>query len=86
MLLKNFSLIFYRLGFAAEAYPRKIIPSEVILSVNGKTKNIFDYEDKLEFYDQIIEFLQTIFFKYAFILFCLFNLYKMLISLQVLAR
>ncbi|XP_037808235.1 actin-related protein 10 [Lucilia sericata] len=56
-----------KLGFAAEAYPRKIIPSEVILSVNGKTKNIFDYEDKLEFYDQIIEFLQTIFFKYLLV-------------------
>lgn len=56
---------FYRLGFAAEAYPRKIIPSEVILSENGKINNIFDYKDSIDFYDHVVDFLQTIFFKYT---------------------
>ncbi|XP_013108584.1 actin-related protein 10 [Stomoxys calcitrans] len=56
-----------KFGFAAEAYPRKILPTEVILSSNGKTKNLFDYEDKLEFYDQMVDFLQTIFFKYLLV-------------------
>ncbi|XP_075157327.1 actin-related protein 10 [Haematobia irritans] len=56
-----------KFGFAAEAYPRKILPTEVILSSNGKTKNLFDYEDKQEFYDQMVDFLQTIFFKYLLV-------------------
>lgn len=52
-----------RLGFAAEAYPRKIIPSEVILSSNGKTKTLLDYESNTNLYDQFVDFLQMIFFK-----------------------
>lgn len=47
----------------AEAYPRKIIPSEITVSSTGKLKNIFKYEDEQEFYDQLIEFLQMVFFK-----------------------
>lgn len=61
----NLVLFQIRFGFAAEAYPRKILPTEVILSSNGKTKYLFDYADKLEFYDQMVDFLQTIFFKYV---------------------
>ncbi|XP_005187643.1 actin-related protein 10 [Musca domestica] len=56
-----------KFGFAAEAYPRKIIPTEVILSSSGETKHLFDYGDKLEFYDQMVDFLQTIFFKYLLV-------------------
>ncbi|XP_018784327.1 PREDICTED: actin-related protein 10 [Bactrocera latifrons] len=57
-----------KLGFAAEAYPRKIIPSEVILSSNGKTKALLDYDSNTELYDQFVDFLQMIFFKHLLVI------------------
>ncbi|XP_034124933.1 actin-related protein 10 [Drosophila guanche] len=56
-----------KLGFAGEAYPRKIMPTEVVLTTTGNTKRLFDYEQKDELYDQIIDFLQTIFFKHLLV-------------------
>ncbi|XP_001355504.2 actin-related protein 10 [Drosophila pseudoobscura] len=56
-----------KLGFAGEAYPRKIMPTEVVLTTTGKTKRLFDYERKEELYDQIVDFLQTIFFKHLLV-------------------
>ncbi|XP_022210409.2 actin-related protein 10 [Drosophila obscura] len=56
-----------KLGFAGEAYPRKVMPTEVVLTTTGKTKRLFDYEQKEEFYDQIVDFLQTIFFKHLLV-------------------
>ncbi|XP_034671008.1 actin-related protein 10 [Drosophila subobscura] len=56
-----------KLGFAGEAYPRKIMPTEVVLTTTGITKRLFDYEQKDELYDQIIDFLQTIFFKHLLV-------------------
>uniref|UniRef100_A0A1B0ALV7 Actin-related protein 10 n=1 Tax=Glossina palpalis gambiensis TaxID=67801 RepID=A0A1B0ALV7_9MUSC len=56
-----------KLGFAAEAYPRKIIPTEYISSANGESKKLFNYETLQEFYDQMVDFLQMIFFKYLLV-------------------
>ncbi|EDW37641.1 GL27098 [Drosophila persimilis] len=56
-----------KLGFAGESYPRKIMPTEVVLTTTGKTKRLFDYERKEELYDQIVDFLQTIFFKHLLV-------------------
>ncbi|EDW56189.1 GM22722 [Drosophila sechellia] len=33
-----------KLGFAAEAYPRKIMPTEVVMTTTGIRKRLFDYE------------------------------------------
>ncbi|XP_004520435.1 actin-related protein 10 [Ceratitis capitata] len=57
-----------KLGFAAEAYPRKIIPSEVILSSNGQTKALLQYETISGLYDQFVDFLQMIFFKHLLVI------------------
>ncbi|XP_054727182.1 actin-related protein 10 [Anastrepha obliqua] len=57
-----------KLGFAAEAYPRKIIPSEVILSTNGLTKGLLEYENTDDLYDQFVDFLQVIFFKHLLVI------------------
>ncbi|EDV99984.1 actin-related protein 10 [Drosophila grimshawi] len=56
-----------KLGFAAEAYPRKIIPTEVVLTTTGETKRLFDYVATEQLYDQIVDFLQTIFFKHLLV-------------------
>ncbi|XP_017870525.1 PREDICTED: actin-related protein 10 [Drosophila arizonae] len=56
-----------KLGFAAESHPRKIIPTEVVLTTTGKTKFLFDYATTEELYDQIVDFLQTIFFKHLLV-------------------
>lgn len=57
-------LVFYRLGFAAEAYPRMIMPTELVLTTTGETKRLFDYVGPEQLYDQIVDFLQLVFFKY----------------------
>ncbi|XP_067636778.1 actin-related protein 10 [Eurosta solidaginis] len=57
-----------KLGFAAEAYPRKIISSEVILSSNGRTKNVLEYKNANDLYDQLVDFLQMIFFKHLLVI------------------
>ncbi|XP_030378756.1 actin-related protein 10 [Scaptodrosophila lebanonensis] len=56
-----------KLGFAAEAHPRKIIPTTVVLSTTSETKRLFDFADTTEFYDQIVDFLQMIFFKHLLV-------------------
>ncbi|XP_030569575.1 actin-related protein 10 [Drosophila novamexicana] len=56
-----------KLGFAAEAYPRKIIPTTVVLTTTGVTKRLFDYVGTEQLYDQIVDFLQTIFFKHLLV-------------------
>ncbi|XP_032582533.1 actin-related protein 10 [Drosophila sechellia] len=56
-----------KLGFAAEAYPRKIMPTEVVMTTTGIRKRLFDYETPEELYDQLVDFLQTIFFKHLLV-------------------
>ncbi|KAH8354229.1 hypothetical protein KR084_004074 [Drosophila pseudotakahashii] len=56
-----------KLGFAAEAYPRKIMPTEVVMTATGIRKRLFDYDTTEELYDQLVDFLQTIFFKHLLV-------------------
>ncbi|KAH8387864.1 hypothetical protein KR093_009943 [Drosophila rubida] len=56
-----------KLGFAAEAYPRMIIPTELVLTTTGETKQLFDYTQTDQLYDQLVDFLQTIFFKHLLV-------------------
>ncbi|XP_062141687.1 actin-related protein 10 [Drosophila sulfurigaster albostrigata] len=56
-----------KLGFAAEAYPRLIIPTELVLTTTGETKQLFDYVETDQLYDQLVDFLQTIFFKHLLV-------------------
>uniref|UniRef100_A0A8D8DHP7 Actin-related protein 10 n=1 Tax=Culex pipiens TaxID=7175 RepID=A0A8D8DHP7_CULPI len=62
-----------KLGYAGEPHPRSIIPSEVLdhkaKSANRTTPNrkLFDYANESELYDQLVEFLKMIFFKYVLV-------------------
>lgn len=64
---------FTKLGFAGEPHPRSIIPSEVLdhkaksASQATPNKKLFDYASESELYDQLVEFLKTIFFKYVLV-------------------
>ncbi|XP_062560716.1 actin-related protein 10 [Armigeres subalbatus] len=64
---------FTKLGFAGEPHPRSIIPSEVLdhktrsSSQTTPNKKLFDYATESELYDQLVEFLKTIFFKYVLV-------------------
>lgn len=61
--------LLFRLGFAAEAYPRYIIRSEVndTKQDGGGQRNIFDYTDDQQFYDTVVSFIEEIFFKYVLV-------------------
>ncbi|XP_055597009.1 actin-related protein 10 [Uranotaenia lowii] len=64
---------FTKLGFAGEPHPRSIIPSELLdhkAKSTGRTvanKKLFDYGSATELYDQLVEFLKTLFFKYVLV-------------------
>lgn len=53
-----------RLGFAADSYPRFIIPTETYDVDSKTTKKLFDYETRTQLYEQMVEFIQKLFFKY----------------------
>uniref|UniRef100_A0A0K8TTD1 Putative actin 3 isoform n=1 Tax=Tabanus bromius TaxID=304241 RepID=A0A0K8TTD1_TABBR len=55
-----------KLGYAAEAYPRFIIPSEIVTEEN-ETIKLFNLNDENELYDNLVEFLKKIFFKYLLV-------------------
>lgn len=55
-----------KLRYAAEAYPRFIIPSEIVTEDN-ETIKFFNLTDESEFYDDLVEFLKKIFFKYLLV-------------------
>lgn len=57
----------FRLGFAAEAYPRYIIRTEVNDTKTGLQRNIFDYTDEQDFYDTVVAFIEELFFKYVLV-------------------
>lgn len=58
----------FRLGFVAEPYPRSIIPTQIISGTSPTTsKSLFKYNNELEFYDQIVDFIQTLFFKHLLV-------------------
>lgn len=60
-----FFVVIFRLGFVAEPYPRSIVPTELISGTSPTTsKSLFSYKDSLEFYDQVVDFIQTLFFKH----------------------
>lgn len=58
-----------RLGFVAEPYPRSIIPTEYVISGSSPTtsKPLFKYTNELELYDQVVDFIQTLFFKHLLV-------------------
>uniref|UniRef100_A0A182P1D4 TGF-beta family profile domain-containing protein n=1 Tax=Anopheles epiroticus TaxID=199890 RepID=A0A182P1D4_9DIPT len=62
-----------KLGFAGEPYPRSIIPSEVLdhqaknAGQTAPNRRLFDYTNEVELYDWLVEFLNTIFFKYVLV-------------------
>ncbi|XP_053683563.1 actin-related protein 10 [Sabethes cyaneus] len=64
---------FTKLGFAGEPHPRSIIPSDLLdhkAKSNGQTtpnKKLFDYANETDLYDQLVEFLKIIFFKYVLV-------------------
>lgn len=41
-----------------------IMPTELVLTTTGETKRLFDYVGPEQLYDQIVDFLQLVFFKY----------------------
>lgn len=57
----------FRLGFAAEQIPRHIIPSRIEDAATGGTKNLFNYSDDVEFYNQAVKFFEKLFFKYILV-------------------
>ncbi|KAJ8976654.1 hypothetical protein NQ317_010369 [Molorchus minor] len=54
-----------KFGFTGEFAPRNIIKSEVRSRKNGQLKRIWDFESPEELYDLLVEFVHTIYFKYA---------------------
>lgn len=67
--MKNkYKFFFCRLGFIAEPYPRSIIPTELISGTSPTTsKSLFSYDTELQFYDQVVDFIQTLFFKHLLV-------------------
>lgn len=60
----SIGFVYFRLGFVAESYPRSIIPTEIIAGTSPTTtKSLFDYKNELNLYDQVVDFIQTLFFK-----------------------
>lgn len=58
----------FRLGFVAEPYPRSIIPTEIVSGTSPTTsKSLFKGSTELEFYDQVVDFVQTLFFKHLLV-------------------
>ncbi|XP_076346657.1 actin-related protein 10-like [Tachypleus tridentatus] len=55
---------FTKCGFAREAGPRWIIPSQVKNSHTGKLSNLWDFKDRQELYFILKEFLHMLYFKY----------------------
>lgn len=56
-----------KLGFAAEAFPRHIIPSTITDTMTKVTKNILQSTSDIELYDQIVEFVNKLFFKHILV-------------------
>uniref|UniRef100_A0A7G3A951 Putative actin-related protein 10 n=1 Tax=Lutzomyia longipalpis TaxID=7200 RepID=A0A7G3A951_LUTLO len=55
-----------KLGFAAEAHPRFILPTEVLDPSTGTSKNLFSFHG-MELYDKVVTFLNELFFKYVLV-------------------
>lgn len=56
-----------RVGFAADAYPRYIIPSELRDPSTNTVTNLFDTKSADKFYERMLDFVQNLFFKNAFV-------------------
>lgn len=41
-----------------------IMPTELVVTTTGETKRLLDYVSTEQLYDQIVDFLQLVFFKY----------------------
>jgi hypothetical protein len=54
----NYNFKNSRIGFAQEAYPRKILKTEI-----DAFKDVLDNKNQSALYDQTVEFLMKIFFK-----------------------
>ncbi|GAB0092729.1 Actin-related protein 10 [Sergentomyia squamirostris] len=55
-----------KLGFAAEAHPRFILPTQVLDPATGKSTALFSLHGA-ELYDNLVTFLNDLFFKYALV-------------------
>lgn len=56
----------FRLGFASDSYPRFIIPTENYDINTGKSSKLFNNDismDSSKFYEEMVDFVQSIFFK-----------------------
>ncbi|KAK9694182.1 actin [Popillia japonica] len=56
-----------KIGFSAEFAPRAIVASEVRCKNTNQVRNIYDYKDKEDLYDLLVEFIHLLYFKYALI-------------------
>ncbi|XP_017772679.1 PREDICTED: actin-related protein 10 [Nicrophorus vespilloides] len=56
-----------KLGFSGEHAPRCIIRTEVFCKKTHKVRKIYDYEDKYDLYDLLVDFIHILYFKYALI-------------------
>lgn len=51
------------MGFAADPYPRYIIPSELRNPTTGVVSNLFDEKTPDQFDERMLDFVQDLFFK-----------------------
>ncbi|XP_031638358.1 actin-related protein 10 [Contarinia nasturtii] len=57
-----------KLGFVAEPHPRSIVPTQIISGTSPTTsKPLFEYKNQLQLYDQVVDFVQTLFFKHLLV-------------------
>ncbi|KRT78770.1 hypothetical protein AMK59_7876 [Oryctes borbonicus] len=56
-----------KIGFSGEFAPRAIISSEVRCKNTNQIRKIYDYKDKEDLYDLLVEFIHLLYFKYALI-------------------
>ncbi|XP_974574.2 actin-related protein 10 [Tribolium castaneum] len=54
-----------KFGFSGEYAPRCIIRSEVRCKKTNQVRRIFDFKDEQDLYDLLVDFIHTLYFKYA---------------------
>lgn len=56
-----------KFGFAGEASPRCIVPSEVKNSETGEVRAVLNYKDEEDLYSLLVDFLHMLYFKYVLV-------------------
>lgn len=54
-----------RFGFAGEASPRCIVPSEVKNTETGEVRSVLNYKNEEDLYSLLVDFLHMLYFKYV---------------------